>query len=153
MEPTVSSFEEHSFIHGMAAEHVRRLAEHARPLRFAPGSFIFREGAPADTLYLVRSGRVALEVQIPGKDTVQVESLQAGDILGLSWLFPPADWILDARAVEPVEASVLEGPWLLRAMDEDPALGHALSRRLIEHLYLRLERVRLQRLDVYKATP
>jgi hypothetical protein len=34
-------------------------------------------------------------------------------------------------------------------MTEDAELGFALSRHIIHQLYLRLERVRLQRLDVY----
>lgn len=80
---------------------------------------------------------------------VQVENLGGGDILGLSWLFPDAHWALDARAVEPVEAFVLEAGCVRERMGEDPALGYALTAWLVEQLYLRLMRVRLQRLDVY----
>jgi hypothetical protein len=36
-------------------------------------------------------------------------------------------------------------------MDADHDLGYVISRRLLEHICDRLERVRLQRLDVYKA--
>jgi hypothetical protein len=80
---------------------------------------------------------------------VQVENLVAGDILGLSWLFPDAHWTLDARAVEPVEAFLLEAGCVRARMEEDPALGYALTAWLVEQLYHRLMRVRLQRVDVY----
>lgn len=153
MTPAVQTFQEHPFVRGLDARSLRLLAEHARTLRFEPGTFILREGDVAGTLYLLRSGQVALEVQVPGKGVMQVESLHSGDILGFSWLFPRASWILDARVVEAVEATALDGAWLLRMMDEDAALGHALSRRLIQHLYARLERVRMQRLDLYRAEP
>jgi len=88
---------------------------------------------------------------VPGQGTVLVESLREGDILGLSWFFAPYRWHLDARVVEPMRACVLDAPALRRAMDEEAALGYALSKRLLQALYVRLERVRLQRLDVYRS--
>jgi CRP-like cAMP-binding protein len=133
----------------LTAEQVARLASCGRGVRFAAGTLIFREGGVADALYLLRGGRVALEQHIPGRGAVQVENLVAGDILGLSWLFPDAHWALDARAVEPVEAFRLDAGCVRARMGEDPALGYALAGWLVEQLYLRLMRVRLQRMDVY----
>jgi CRP-like cAMP-binding protein len=139
----------HPVARRLTAEQVERLASCGREVRLAAGTLIFREGGDAGALYLLRGGRVALEQQIPGRGVVQVENLTGGDILGLSWLFPDAHWALDARAVEPVEAFVLDAACVRARMGEDPALGYALTAWLVEQLYLRLMRVRLQRLDVY----
>jgi CRP-like cAMP-binding protein len=100
---------------------------------------------------LLRSGRVVLEQNVPGRGPTWVESLKAGDILGLSWLFPPYRWHLDARAVEPVDVFALDAASLRGPNAEHPTLDPALATRLLRQLYDRLERVRLQRLDVYKA--
>jgi hypothetical protein len=74
------------------------------------------------------------------------------DALGLSWLIPPYRSHLDARAVEPVVALGFDGTCLRGKMEGDHELGFALAKRLFEKAYRRLERVRLQRLDVYKAS-
>jgi CRP/FNR family cyclic AMP-dependent transcriptional regulator len=151
MTPPLPSLEQHPFLRGLSAGQVRTLAGVTRELSFPAGGLLMREGGQADTLYLLRSGRVVLELNTPGKGPTQLETLKAGDILGLSWLFPPYRWHLDARAVEPVEAFALAASALRGPTPEDPVLEPALAMRLLRHLYDRLERVRLQRLDVYKA--
>ncbi|XXT21307.1 cyclic nucleotide-binding domain-containing protein [Sorangium sp. So ce429] len=143
----------HPFLVELPAAHLERLAEGARVLSFPEGAFLLREGGEADTLYLLTHGRVVLEIHRPGRDPVQVESLSGGDILGLHWLFPPRRWVLDARAATPVRAVGLDAAHVRACSDADPALGYAVSQRLLRQLYARLERVRLQRLDVYRAEP
>jgi len=110
---------------------------------------VLREGEEASVVYLLTGGNIALEVEVPGRGTIPVESLHGGDILGLSWLFAPYRWQLDARAVERSTAIAVDASRLRAALDADPALGYAIVRRLAGKLYDRLERVRLQRLDVY----
>lgn len=78
-----------------------------------------------------------------------MESLGPGDVLGLSWLVPPYRAQLDARAVEPVIALAFDGQCLRGKLDADHDLGFALAQRMFEQAYHRLERVRLQRLDLY----
>ena len=143
----------HPFMRGLADAQVARIASCTRLARFPESAVIFREGGEADALYLILRGRVVLEQHVPGKGDVQLESLSEGDILGLSWLFPGGRWVLEARAVEPTEAFALEAGCVQARMQEDAALGLALAKHLIHQLYQRLERVRLQRLDVYRTEP
>jgi CRP/FNR family transcriptional regulator, cyclic AMP receptor protein len=151
MAQPLPPLEEHSFLRGLTPQQVSAIACDTREVSFPAGALLLREGEAADTLYLLRSGRVVLEQHVPGKGATWVETLKAGDILGLSWLFPPFRWHLDARAVEPVEAFALDAGCLRGPSPEHPVLEPALAMRLLRHLYDRLERVRLQRLDVYKA--
>ena len=72
-----------------------------------PGSLSVPRRRPADEFYLIRHGRVALELSAPGRGAVTVRDPRAGDILGLSWLIPPYRWTYDARALEPVRAIAL----------------------------------------------
>lgn len=141
----------HPFLRGAPPSVVAELARFTRAVTFASGAFVLREGDEADTLYLVTHGRVVLEVHASGHGATKVESVEGGDILGLHWLFPPRRWVLDARAVGDVAALAIDATALRAAMEADAALGYAVSARLLEHLYERLGRVRLQRLDVYKA--
>jgi len=141
----------HPFARGLSDDLAQRLVPCARLTRFPEGAVIFREGGAADALYLIVSGRVALEQHVPGRGTLQMENLSGGDLLGLSWLFPGGRWTLDARAVEPTEALVLDAGALKALLDADAALGFAVSQHVIQQLYQRLERARLQRLDVYRG--
>lgn len=141
----------HPFTRGLSDALVQKLAPCARLARFPEGAVIFREGGEADALYLLLSGRVALEQHVPGQGALQLENLSGGDLLGLSWLFPGGRWTLDARAVEPVEALALDAGGLKAQLEADASLGFAVSRHVIQQLYQRLERARLQRLDVYRG--
>jgi CRP-like cAMP-binding protein len=123
----------------------------ARNVRFHPGDFLLREGDVADTFYLVREGRVSLDIHVPGQPPSRVETVAAGDVVGLSWMSPPARVHLDARAIDAVVALSFDGACLRGKMEADPALGYALMKRLLALTVQRLERVRLQRLDVYRA--
>jgi CRP/FNR family cyclic AMP-dependent transcriptional regulator len=151
MPTPLPSLEQHPFLRGLSPEQVSAIACNLRERSFPAGALLMREGEQADTLYLLRSGRVVLELNTPGRGPTQLETLKAGDILGLSWLFPPYRWHLDARAVEPVDAFALDASCLRGPTPEHPVLEPALAMRLLRHLYDRLERVRMQRLDVYKA--
>jgi len=124
----------------------------AKNTRFSPGDFLLREGEEASTFYLVRSGRVSMEVHMPGKESVRVETAGDGDVVGLSWMLPPARVHLDARALDTVVAFALDGACLRAKMEADHNLGYAIAKRLLELTFRRLERVRLQRLDIYKSS-
>lgn len=147
----IVELKDHPFLRALTPEQAGALLPCARAVQLPDDAFVFREGDPADTLFLIQSGCVALEQHVPGQGTLTVESLCAGDVLGLSWLFPPARWTLDARCLEPVRAIALEAGCVRAVMSADPALGRALLTEMVQALYQRLVRVRLQRLDVYRG--
>jgi CRP-like cAMP-binding protein len=144
---------QHPFARELADDQLTQLVACARLVRFGEGHLVFREGGDAAALYLILSGRIVLEQHIPGRGDVQLENLSAGDMLGLSWLFPGSHWLLDARAVEPTEALVLGATCVHARMNADAKLGFAIAKQVIHQLYRRLEHVRLQRLDVYRGRP
>jgi CRP-like cAMP-binding protein len=152
MEDLERLLREHDFLKSLDKEHRRLMVSCAKNVRFQAGEFLLREGNEATTFYLIRVGRVALEIHVPAQGPVQMESVGPGDVVGLSWLIPPYRVHIDARAIEPVVALSFDGTCLRGKMEEDHDLGYALTRRLFEKAYQRLERVRLQRLDVYRAS-
>jgi CRP-like cAMP-binding protein len=151
MEDLHRVLERHDFLQELSPEQARVLVSCVKNARFREGKFLVREGEPADVFYLLRTGRVALEVHVPGRGAVQMENLGPNDMLGLSWLVPPHRAQLDARALEPTVALVFDGACLRGKMDVDPALGYRLTRRILSETYRRLERARLARIDVYKG--
>jgi len=121
----------------------------ARNVRFKPGEFLLREGEDADQIYLLREGRVALEIHAPGGPAITFQTLGPGEVVGVSWLLPPYRWTHDARAVEPVRAISLDAACLRRKCDKDHDLGYEMMMRFMPVLVQRLQATRLQLLDVY----
>jgi CRP-like cAMP-binding protein len=150
LEPLTRSLAEHAFVAGMTQPDIEFLAGCTKNVRFAAGDFVFREGTPANELFLVREGHVGLESHSAGR-SITLETLGAGEVLGWRALFERYQWHLDGRALEPVLAFAVDGACLQAKMEREPAFGLAIARRLLFQAHQRLERARLQQLDVYRA--
>lgn len=125
----------------------------AKNVRFAAGQYLVREGGPADEMYLLREGRVALEVRAPGRPAINFQTVGPGEVVGVSWLVPPYRWSYDARALEPVRAISLDARCLRDKCEADHALGYEVMKRFVPLLVQRLQATRLQLLDLYGSPP
>jgi CRP/FNR family transcriptional regulator, cyclic AMP receptor protein len=134
---------------GLDPEALGLIAGCASNAHFDQGAVLFREGDPADTFFLIRHGTVALEMFVPARGAAVIETIEAGEVVGWSWLFPPYRWHFDARALTPLRATTFDGACLRGKCDEDPALGYELMSRFAQVLIERLQWTRLRLLDVY----
>jgi CRP/FNR family transcriptional regulator, cyclic AMP receptor protein len=132
----------HPFFHGMKPEHLDIVARGATEANLKPDQILLREGEPASQFYLVERGRIALEAHEPADGTVLVQNMEAGDVLGWSWLFPPFVWHFTARAVEPTRIVVLDGAHLLVAAERDRNFGYELMKRVAQMVIHRLQSTR-----------
>jgi CRP-like cAMP-binding protein len=140
----------HPFFDGLSAADVDLLAACGTDVRFARGSRVLSGGQPAASFYLLCSGRVALEISVAGREPLVIETLGAGEVLGVSWLFPPYRASFDATAMDDTSAVEMNAAALRRACDGDPRLGYAVMSRFSGLLRDRLQATRLQLLDVYR---
>jgi CRP-like cAMP-binding protein len=113
------------------------------------GTVLCREGDAAESFFLIERGVIALEIVVPGRDALLIETLHDGDLLGWSWLYEPHRWQFDARATEPCELLVFDGACVRAACEADPALGYEFMQRFAAVMVERLQATRLQLLDVY----
>jgi CRP/FNR family cyclic AMP-dependent transcriptional regulator len=134
---------------GLEAEQLALLAGCARNVHFDAGEVVFREGEEADTFFVLRHGCVSIESFVPARGPVVIDTLDEGEVLGWSWLFPPYRWHFDARAVTAVRATAFDGVCLRGKCDADPRLGAQLMARFAQVLIDRLQWTRLRLLDVY----
>ena len=139
----------HPFVADLEPAHAKFLVSCTKNARFRAGEYLLREGDREDALFLIRQGSVAIEMPRPGGEPITVETVGAGDVLGVSLLTPVAAH-LDCRARETVVAFAIDNACLRRKMDDDPRLGYAITMRLLARTYERLARSRLQHLDVYR---
>lgn len=144
---------EHPFLKGMKAEHLAVLAGCATNARFEAGELLQREGDQANQWFLMRSGQVVLEVNVPGRGPVPVGTLGEDDVIGWSWLVEPYVWHFDARALTVTRVLSLDGKCLRTKCDNDHDLGYELMKRFLDVVEQRLLWSRMQLLDMYKAQP
>ncbi|MFO1057824.1 MAG: cyclic nucleotide-binding domain-containing protein [Dongiaceae bacterium] len=140
---------EHRFFAGLDEPFLQLVVGCARNVRFDEGQYLFREAAPADQFFLIRHGRVALELSGPGRGTVTFQTVGEGEILGVSWLIPPYRWTYDARAIELTRAIGIDAACLRGKCEADHDLGYEMMKRFMPVLIQRLQATRLQILDVY----
>jgi CRP-like cAMP-binding protein len=140
---------QHPFFDGLDPLYLRLLVGCASNRRFKAGAYILKEGLEANEFYLIRSGKVALEIFAPQRQPIVVETLGDGDILGWSWLLPPYIWRFHAHAVDDTAAIALDGKCLRTKCEENHDLGYELLKRFSEIIVQRLEATRFQLLDVY----
>jgi CRP/FNR family transcriptional regulator, cyclic AMP receptor protein len=143
----------HPFFAGLDADVMRLLAGCASNVHFAAGKFIFGEGEEASRFYVIRHGRVALELHSPARGPLVIDSIDQGDVLGWSWLIPPYRSFCDARAVTPVSATALDGACLRGKCEANPELGYQLLKRVSAVMYQRLQSTRVRLLDLYGKEP
>jgi CRP-like cAMP-binding protein len=136
-------------LQALAPEHRDTLAGCARHRVFEPGERIMRAGEPADAFYVVRHGSVALEIVVPQRGPVVVQTLHDGELLGWSWLVPPYRTAFDARSLGTTRAIAFDAACLRGKCDADPALGYDLLKLLSGVFVERLQDTRLRLLDLY----
>jgi CRP-like cAMP-binding protein len=142
--PLLEVIRGHPFFQGLQPRHLQLLAENALVMGYGRGQTIFRDGDPANRLYLVTKGQVALESPLQNKPAIRIQTLGAGDVLGWSWLFPPYYWHFDACVLEPTTTVYFYGGRLREHCESDRDLGYELMKRSVEMVINRLQATRRQ---------
>ncbi len=140
---------DHPFFAGLEEEFCKLVCGCAKNVVFQAGDYLFHEGDPADRFYLLRHGRVAIQVTSPGRGAMTFQTLGEGEIAGLSWLIPPYRWAYDAKALDLTRAVAMDAACLRQKCEADHDLGYEMMKRFMPVLIQRLQATRMQILDVY----
>lgn len=140
---------QHPFVADLSDQHLQVLAGCASNVRYEEGSYLIHEGQVADKFILLRSGRVALEIDMNERGALRIQTAGPGEVLGWSWLISPFRWHFNGCAVTDVRAIALDGKCLRTKCENDHDFGYEMLKRLSHVMERRLEATRLQLLDVY----
>lgn len=138
-----------SFLASLSPRVREKLLSLASSFRYMEGETIFREGDPSLYLYIVKTGKVALEIHVPSKGYRTTMTVGPGDIFSWSALVEPRIETAGARAVEEIEVLGIKGGALMDLSREDTQLGFEIYRSLTEAITARLIATRLQVLDIF----
>jgi CRP-like cAMP-binding protein len=150
LEPVLT---EHPFLKGLEPRYLKLIVGCASNVRFKADQFLFHEGEEANQFYMIRQGKVAVEIHAAKRASIIIQTVGEGEVLGWSWLIPPYRWRFAARAVELTRAIALDGKCLRAKSEEDHNLGYELLKRFCDIIVERLHATRLQLLDVYGVHP
>ncbi len=150
LEPILA---EHPFFKDLKAEYLHLVTGCASNVRFDTGEYMFHEREEASQVYLIRQGKVALEIFAAQHGPITIETIEAGEVLGWSWLFPPYRWHFSGRVFEPTRAIALDGKCLRAKGDADHDLGYELMKRVAQIMLERLNATRIRLLDIYSDLP
>jgi len=139
----------HPFLAGLTRPQLEKLSPWAHRSLFQAGARVFSEQGRAQRFWLIREGSVALDMYVPGRGAVVVETLGPGAMLGWSWLHPPYRWHLGATALTQTLTIEFDGEAVRRLAADDPELGYELYRRFLAVVVDRLQATRIRLLDLY----
>ena len=137
------------FFEGLRHAELETIAACGQNVHFDAGATLFREGDAADTFYVVRHGSVAIETFVPARGSMMIETIESGEVIGWSWLFPPYRWHFDAKALGLVRATMFDAACLRQKCEADTAFGYDLMGRFAQVMIERLQWTRLRLLDMY----
>ena len=140
---------EHRFFRDLSEEYLNLIAGCGEMAVFNKNEYLFKYGQPAEYFYLVRFGKVVLELNIPGREAFLFQTLQNDAIVGWSWLFDPYVYQFDVRAMEQTRVVRFDGVCLRGKCDQDVELGYTIMKRFSKVMVRRLAETRLQLIDVY----
>ena len=142
IEVSAAALAAHPFLHGMSHDQLSVLAQTASDVTFDARHRIFTDGGNATRFWLIQSGRVSLDLHIPGEGPVVIGTIGLGEVLGWSWLVPPYTLAFGAVAATRVEAFEFDAPAVRECCAADPGLGYELTSRITLVLAKRLQAAR-----------
>ena len=100
-------------------------------LLFDENEFIFRQGDNSDRLYMLREGKVLLELDVSENITVSVSSIKPGNAFGWSAMLEEATYTVNALCTERCEVLSIRSEKLKALLEHDHSMGYILSQRLL----------------------
>jgi len=151
VEPLSTRIALHPFLAGMNHTQLTLLTDCAVTRHFKTNQIILREGEFANGFYLVETGKVALESEAGFNESIPIQIVAAGDLLGWSWMFPPYVWQFSARAIEPTTTLFFYAAILRGYCEKDHSLGYELLKRISAVMVTRLQAAHDQMLSIHSG--
>jgi len=134
----IKGLQDIQFLHDLDPAHLEQIAKIAQLYDFNPGDVVFREGQTAESVYLVVSGKLSLELSPSTMYRKQLLSVGRGEMLGWSSLVEQPRFAATAVVVEPSQLVRIDGVRLRAICDADPQFGYEFMCRTMRALAKRL---------------
>ena len=150
LQETISALDKLPWFHELDKKHLEKMASITTLRHVRADEVLFHEGDKEDYLYIVISGRIALEIYIPYRGKIRIYTAEPQDVFGWSSVTPIVHQrTAGATAVMDGLIACIDSEKLRQACEEDHDLGYLVMRRLANIVASRLLVTRLQLLDMF----
>ena len=133
LKDDIALFRQLSIFEGLSEEHLRLLAFGAERRRLEKGHVLFRQGAAADSAFVVTKGRLKLSIHAPTGGERPLDEAATGAILTEIAMITEAERHFTATALEESEVIRISRILFRRMLEEYPEVAVATARRLREN--------------------
>jgi CRP-like cAMP-binding protein len=148
----LETLEKLDFFQGFPPDYLKPLAAVAEMVSVPADEVLFREGEKSARIYVVISGKVALETWMRGNGPTRIQTVGPGKLLGWTPILTQQPMTAHAVALEPCRLIAINAMQVLEACTENPRFGMELMRRTAIALSRRLNATRQQLLDAFEAS-
>ncbi len=138
---------------GMDIDALHRVSAICRERTFPPGTTIFAENQPADTLYVVKHGEVVTQFRRPMGDPIVVRHVTRGELFGWAALFRGRQYVASAVCETEVTVLAMARDEFLSLLKADVSFGFRVMSRLARLLAFRLSGIKSTLLATLDAGP
>ena len=119
----------HEFFSQFRDDDLKFLCECSSMREIKKGQILFRQGEHADKFYVVRSGRISIQMPAIMGPTLEIQAVDEGQVLGWSWLISPYKWNFQTKAEEDSELLQFDGAAILARCEQEPKFGYELLKK------------------------
>jgi CRP-like cAMP-binding protein len=119
----------HEFFSEFSDDDLKFLCECSSTREIKKGKILFRQGEHADKFYVVRSGRISIQMPAIMGPTLEIQTLDKDQVLGWSWLISPYKWNFQTKAEEDSELLQFDGAAILARCEQEPKFGYELLKK------------------------
>ena len=137
----------HEFFSEFSDDLLKFLCECSSMHEIKKGQILFLQGEHADKFYVVRSGRISLQMPAIMGPTLEIQTVDEDQVLGWSWLISPYQWNFQTKAEDDSELLQFDGAAILAQCELDPKLGFELVKKFAALMSVGLNAARLKMMD------
>lgn len=132
---------------------LEKIVPHLRVLQCGDREIIFEEGTKAENFYMLKRGKILLEMEISDRLGVSLGSIKSGYSFGWSALLAKPSHTNHAVCAEPSDVFAIPGQTLRDILEGDPLMGYKVMSIAATILKNRLERRTAQLLNAIAHHP
>ena len=137
----------HEFFSEFRDDDLKFLCECSSMREIKKGQILFLQGEHADKFYIVRSGRISIQMPAIMGPTLEIQAVEEDQVLGWSWLISPYQWNFQTKAEDDSELLQFDGAAILAQCELDPKLGFELVKKFAALMSVGLNAARLKMMD------
>ena len=132
----------HEFFSQFRDDDLKFLCECSSTREIKKGQILFLQGEHADKFYVVRSGRISIQMPAIMGPTLEIQAVEEDQVLGWSWLISPYRWNFQTKAEEDSELLQFDGTAILARCEQEPKFGYELLKKFAGLMSVRLNAAR-----------